>query len=253
MNDFNINNGLLTKIWGPSAWFFLSSVAFGYPINPTDIDKEKYKNFFMSFGCVLPCCFCRDSCSKFILEGDTIINDEVFLNRENLTKWVFKLHNRVNKKLSVDYGTTYEEYCDKFESFRARCIENTPDCEMPLELKAISYFKANEKECNIIPLELALKFKNYAKLRNINMDQLEYYNDILTNKRNSDEFKNRNLECNNIINHMKLNAIPSIEQNGEYKNKLSIDELKLISMLCTSLSIKELEELYYKKKYKLVS
>ena len=40
----NINNGLITKIWGPGAWEFLHSVTFGYPVSPTDEQKQYYKD-----------------------------------------------------------------------------------------------------------------------------------------------------------------------------------------------------------------
>jgi hypothetical protein len=258
INDFNINNGLMTKIWGPRAWFFANSVAFGYPVNPTSEQKQQYKTFFLHLGFVLPCGFCRESYQFFIKDGETEITDEVFENRDTLTKWIFKLHNRVNKKLGVEYGTTYQEFCDKFEMFRAKCVENVPNCQMPLTLKAEAFIKSDEKECTIIPLELAKKFYDYAEKKGIQMDKLEYYDNILKNKRNSSEFKERNTECCKIITSMRCNANCSLEGAGLDKDMPSINELKLISMLCTTLPIRDLEncalKLGYKKNrtYKLV-
>ncbi len=257
-DDFNINNGLMTKIWGPRAWFFANSVAFGYPINPSAEQKEQYKNYFIYLGFVLPCGFCRESYQVFIKDGETKITDEIFENRETLTKWIFKLHNRVNKKLGVDYGTSYEEFCDKFETFRAKCIDKSPTCQMPLTLKAEAFKRADEKICTIIPLELANKFIEYGESKGIKMDKLEYYDDLLKNNRKSDEFKERNNECCRIITNMRHNANCSFEDKGQDKDMPSINELKLISMLCTSLSIKDLEtcasKFGYKKNriYKLV-
>lgn len=263
LNDFNINNGLMTKIWGPCAWFFVHCVAFGYPINPTNEQKEQYKSFFIYLGFVLPCNLCRNSYQFFIKDGETEITDNIFENRDTVTKWVFKLHNRVNKKLGADYGTTYEEFCNKYESFRAKCLENVANCEMPLTLKAEAFKKCNEyyeeKECVIIPLKLAHSFCEYAKTKGIIMDKLEYYEDLLKNKRSSEEFKERNTQCNKIIKNMRCNANCSFEDTGVDKDKPSIDELKLISMLCTSLCIKDLEnsaeKIGYKKTrtYRLVS
>ena len=43
----NKNNGLMTKIWGPSGWEFLHSVSFGYPIEPTAEQKKIIKIFFI--------------------------------------------------------------------------------------------------------------------------------------------------------------------------------------------------------------
>lgn len=257
-NDFNINNGLMTKIWGPHAWFFINSVAFGYPINPTPEQKEEYKNFFIYLGYVLPCGFCRNSYQFFIKDGITEIKDNIFENRETLTKWIYLLHNRVNKKLGVEYGTTYKEFCEKFETFRAKCAENISNCHMPLTLKAEAFIKSDEKECVIISLDLAKQFSEYAESKGIKMDKLEYYDDLVRNKRSSKEFQERNNKCCEIITSMRFNANCSLEANGVDKDMPSINELKLISMLCTTLPIRDLEncakKLGYKKNkvYKLV-
>ena len=249
-NDFNINNGLMTKIWGPHAWFFINSSAFGYPVNPTPEQKKEYKNFFIYLGFVLPCGFCRQSYQFFIKDGETEITDDIFENRETLTKWVFKLHNRVNKKLGVDYGTTYQEFCDKFEMFRAKCIIDAPNCQMPLTLKADAFIKSDEKECNIIPIDLAKQFVQYGESRGIKMDKLDYYNDLLKNKRNSHEFIERNKICCEIITSMRCSAKCSLDDTGEFKDLPSISELKLISMLCSTIPIRDLEKMASKFGYK---
>ena len=36
------------EIWGPHGWFFIHSVAFGYPQNPTNLDKNNAKKFIES-------------------------------------------------------------------------------------------------------------------------------------------------------------------------------------------------------------
>ena len=115
----NINNGLMTKIWGPPAWKFLHSVTFGYPIKPTVEKKEKYRQFFTSVGDILPCGACRDSYIKFINEDGTKLTDKVMDNRESLSKWLYKIHNKVNKKLKYEYGITYDNVQNVYESYRA--------------------------------------------------------------------------------------------------------------------------------------
>jgi hypothetical protein len=255
----NINNGLMTKIWGPHMWFAVHSIAYGYPINPTPDQKEQYKIFLQYLGFVLPCSYCRQSYLFFITDGDTKLTDEVFENRESLTKWTFRIHNRVNNKLSYDYGTTYEEVSNKFESFRAKCVLDVPNCQMPLELKSVSFKEADKKQSFIIPLKLAQAFQNYALKRSVNLDNLEYYNDLVHNKRNTEEYEKRNIDCNNIITNMRYNAIHSIEQEGEYKGLPSIEELSLIKMLCSSLPIRNLQDIakehlgyQINKKYKFI-
>jgi hypothetical protein len=53
--DIDINNGLITKIWGPALWIGEHSISFGYPLNPTDEEKLAYKKHFESLADVLPC------------------------------------------------------------------------------------------------------------------------------------------------------------------------------------------------------
>ena len=42
---------------------------------------------------------------------------------------------------------------------------------------------------------------------------------------------------------MRLEGIPSVEKDGEFKGLPTIYELKLISMLCTTICCKELSEI----------
>jgi len=254
------NNGLMTKIWGPCTWFTISCFAFGYPTNPTPEQKQQYRIFFEYLGFVLPCIFCRDSYQCFIKDDDTILDDYVMENRETLTHWVFRLHNRVNHKLSADYGTTYEEFYNKYESFRAKCAVDISGCSMPLELKSIAFKNADEKQCRIVPLEIIAKFKLYAKKRGISFDKIKYYDNLVQNNRNSEEYHQRNIMCREQIKKIQYGAIHSLEQEGEYKGLPSIEELKLMSLLCTNLAITNLEaitnkmpdEFKIKKIYRLV-
>jgi hypothetical protein len=168
------NNGLLTKIWGPALWTGVHSVAFGYPIEPTDDDKKNYRNFFESLHHVLPCLYCRVSYGEFIKTENTIITDEVFNSRNNLTKWLYELHNRVNKKLGVNYGVAYDDHVKKYESYRAKCVSNKKGCVVPLDYKQQSYLNAEQKDCPIVELNLALCFKEYAEKRQVNFNPEKY-------------------------------------------------------------------------------
>jgi hypothetical protein len=241
--DPNANNGLITKIWGPHLWGALHAISFGYPINPTKEQKENYKNFFIFLQHVMPCRYCRESYSQFIKEEGTLLNDDIFINRDSLTRWVYNLHERVNKKLGVNYGVSFDTIRDRYESFRAKCDPNMPGCVMPLDIKAQSYKNAKIKETPIIPYKLALIFKDYGLYRGVlDFNLLDYYHNISKNKK-SDEWNKRNDECNNIIFNMKSNAITCTDEDGEFKNKPSIEELKLIARLCTSMSIDDLIKL----------
>ena len=84
------------RIWGPHAWFFLHSVTFSYPDNPTESDKKYFYNFFRSIADILPCSICKNH-YKTNIKNFPIEN---FLdNRNSLVNWLIDIHNIVNEKL----------------------------------------------------------------------------------------------------------------------------------------------------------
>jgi hypothetical protein len=142
MADLLINpnsaNGIMTNVWGPPGWVFLHSVSFGYPMDPKAFDRannvpegttsERYKNFFTTCGFVLPCKYCRDSYQQYIQEDPV---DKQLANREALTRWLWRIHSRVNEKLGKP-NTTYEEIVTRYESFRAKCDKKSKGCSVPV-------------------------------------------------------------------------------------------------------------------------
>lgn len=238
MSD-NLNNGLLTRIWGPALWTSLHCIAFGYPMDPSDENKKTYRAFFESIQHVLPCLYCRISYGEFIFTEDTDLTDDVFSSRENLTNWLFKLHNRVNQKLGVDYGVIYDDHKKKYESYRAKCIPGKKGCLVPLDYKQQSYLNAELKDCPIVSLKLVQCFKDYAAQRNVEFNP-EVYNDIQKNSNDRSQWTQRNVECAKQIADMRRNGIPSVEQTGEFVGLPTIQELELLSKLSTTMSKGEL-------------
>lgn len=234
----NANNGLITKIWGPPGWEFFHSVTFGYPINPTAEQQKDYLDYFTVIGKVFPCKYCRESYQQFIKEGDTMLTADTMSSREKLTKWGYLLHERVNKKLDVTYGMTYEELCDDYESYRAKCVKNEKGCIMPLNLKAQSYKKAENRRAPIINYECARALIPHAQ--NIGLNEFENYLELYKNmERNSDQWIERNSACCRIIKFMRKNGINSLDTNG----LPTLHEMLLIGMLSTSLENKKLNDI----------
>jgi len=85
--------------WGPSAWFFLHSVALCYPRQPSPIDQQHYKMFFLSLPYVLPCLKCQEHLLEYMSKQASSF-DKAFQSRDTLIQWVITLHNHVNKRLS---------------------------------------------------------------------------------------------------------------------------------------------------------
>lgn len=237
------NNGMITKIWGPGLWTGLHSITFGYPIKPTPEEKEYYKNFFILVGYVLPCKYCRESYQKFISSGCSKLNDQALENRESLTRWLYYLHEEVNKKLCIDYGVTFEDIRNRYESYRAKCSHNTgaTGCIIPMDLKAESYKKSFMKDAPVIPIEIIKYFIGYAKLRNLSdeilkMESLKQF----YLKKDTNEWILRNEFCVDLIQKMRIEGLPSLEIDGEFKGLPTIDELKLILNFSSNLNRDEL-------------
>lgn len=137
LNNEYAANGMMTKIWGPGAWLFLHSVTFGYPMDPKKFDVDnnlpegttegRYRDFFTQIGFVFPCRYCRESYQEFIKEIP--IQTE---SRAALTKWLYDIHERVNKKLNVKGGVTYEDVVERYESYRAKCDPKKNGCTIPI-------------------------------------------------------------------------------------------------------------------------
>lgn len=237
--DDNKNNGLITKIWGPCAWEFLHCITFGYPISPTQEQKEQYKIFLTSLGNVLPCKYCRVSYTGFITEEpDTMIKDSDLENRETLTKWGHRIHDRVNKKLGITYNISYDDMCLKYESYRAKCIPNEKGCNMPLDMKAKSFEKSKIQHAPVIQPHIFDGFKKYAELRGVTFDDRIKY--LLELNRNDKVWVLRDKKCRQIIDSMRLNGISQVEKDGKYKNLPTVHELKLIKLLCSDICCDEL-------------
>lgn len=245
------NNGLITKIWGEPGWTFNHSITFGYPLEPNEEQKNKYKNYFISLGDVLPCRYCRESYQKFITTGKTALTDEVLKNRNTLTKWFYLVHEAVNAKLEIDYGITYEDLIDKYESFRAKCgtpSKTTKGCIAPLDYKAFSFKKLYYVDAPIVPLSTAMPFIDLAKKRNLDSEYFAYIelSQILagdfTKLKQQKSWNERNKICQKQIRYMRENAIPAIEPDGTWKGTPTIDELKLLMFLSSNLNKSELRE-----------
>jgi hypothetical protein len=119
-NDFNSNDGMLTSVWGPSMWHSLHTISFNYPINPDNKTKKQYLNFFMSLQHILPCRYCRENFKKNI--KSVPLNKTTMKNRYTLSKWLYNLHEEINRLLNKKSNLTYDDVRSRYELFRSRCL-----------------------------------------------------------------------------------------------------------------------------------
>ena len=85
-----------TTFWGPSGWVFLHTLTFIYPESPSYTDKVKMQNFMNSISYILPCKYCRISFTKY---SNSLPITDYLDSRTKVIEWLYKIHNKVNKKL----------------------------------------------------------------------------------------------------------------------------------------------------------
>jgi hypothetical protein len=103
------------NIWGPKAWFFLHTITFNYPEEPTEKDKIIYSSFFNSLTNVLPCSVCANHYKENILKHPI---EKHLDTKDDLVKWLIMLHNEVNKsnsKPTLTVDEVMEYYREQYE------------------------------------------------------------------------------------------------------------------------------------------
>ena len=126
--NFSSGNGMQTHTWGPLMWMFLHIMSFNFPEKPTEQQKLDYFNFLYALSTVLPCCHCRDNMVNNMKQAG--LSCKSFANRGSFSRFVFRLHNEVNKTLdkplwrpanSQNDEEAYQYLKKSVESCRARC------------------------------------------------------------------------------------------------------------------------------------
>ena len=135
--DYENGGGMMTSIWGPGMWHFLHTMSFNYPVKPSKEEKKHYREFMNSLQHILPCRYCRDNYKKNLKSAGW--NMSALKNRDSFSRFVYRLHNEVNRQLGKHCSLTYEAVRDRYEGYRSRCLSES---EMLNLLK-----KKKEKGC----------------------------------------------------------------------------------------------------------
>lgn len=160
-----------TRFWGPSAWQLLHLVAYE-PLTP------HHELFFNAMKDVLPCKFCRASTSEF-MEKELPLHPRL----HDLPRWIYDLHNRVNKKLRDqskedptvrDPGPdpTFEEVQTRYKEIRSKPPKAVPGADF-FQAMAYNYPEKPTSEHvmnhtvfweNLVPIFPFEKFRKVAKV-----------------------------------------------------------------------------------------
>jgi hypothetical protein len=140
--DYKSGDGMLTSVWGPPMWHYLHTMSFNYPVNPTPGDKKHYKDFILNLQYVLPCKYCRINLSNNFKKKP--LQKCHMENRDAFSRYIYDLHEIVNKMLHKKSQLSYCEVRERYEHFRSRCTEEKPKI---FNFKQTSTRRKKEKGC----------------------------------------------------------------------------------------------------------
>lgn len=180
-----------TRKWGPGGWRLLHYIALEYDKKDKP-NKQHYIRFFNNIQHILPCKYCRISFKEYISE-------ERF-NYDNASKWLYKIHNSVNKKLQKQ---GYNKNPNPNLSFVMTNIE--------LEYDKIQNQSKITKIDKMIDTFISSIIYNYDNLQNKNKNTRRVYTTFFTllgklhpNKKFKEKYKK------NPITHDDLNNVQSL-------------------------------------------
>ena len=130
----------MTTVWGPAQWHMLHTISFNYPVNPTEEQKRQYRNYVLSLQNVLPCGACRKNLKTNLRHLPLKMSN--MKSRDTFSRYIYNLHELVNKMLKKKSNLTYCDVRERYEHFRSRCVDENPKVFKYSEIKT----RKNKKE-----------------------------------------------------------------------------------------------------------
>ena len=143
--DFYSGDGFLTTVWGPIIWTALHTISFNYPVSPSLEQKKQYRDFVLSLQNILPCAACRKNLRTNLKHLPLTMGD--MESRDTFSRYIFNLHELVNKMLKKKSNLTYCDVRERYEHFRSRCVDAKPKVFKYSEIKTQKNRKGKEKGC----------------------------------------------------------------------------------------------------------
>jgi hypothetical protein len=122
--DYESGDGMMTKIWGPAMWHYLHTMSFNYPVEPTKEQKIHYRDFVLNLRNVLPCKYCRINLTNNLKKKPLTMCH--MKSRETFSRYIYELHETVNRMLNKKSNLTYCDVRERYEHFRSRCTDEKP-------------------------------------------------------------------------------------------------------------------------------
>jgi hypothetical protein len=179
LKDYKSGDGMLTTVWGPGLWHFLHTMSFNYPDEPTKENKLHYMKFIYQLKHILPCKYCRINLKKNF--KSLPLKMEHMKSRYTFSKYIYDLHEHINKMLNKKSGLTYDDVRERYEHFRARCNiidelskkkykthkKKEKGCTEPLygkKSKCVIKIVPQTKKCNTFQMDESCKKKRLTKI-----------------------------------------------------------------------------------------
>jgi hypothetical protein len=144
--DYNAGDGMLTTVWGPGMWHYLHTMSFNYPVNPSHEDKVHYRDFVQNLQHVLPCKYCRMNLKTNFKSLPLKMED--MKDRESFSRYIYELHELVNRMLKKKSNLSYCDVRERYEHFRARCTDEKPKLfKVEKRARTLKHKKTTEKGC----------------------------------------------------------------------------------------------------------
>lgn len=174
--DYDSGDGMLTSVWGPGMWHFLHTMSFNYPVAPTRQQQNQYRTFIIGLQHILPCKYCRINLRNNFKTFP--IQTCHMKNRDTFSRYVYRLHEIVNKMLGKQSGLTYCDVRERYEHFRSRCTANDNDAVpvIPVHTSKIqkgSVHSKRENDNNAPDNYKIFNFGIFRSSRNVSRDKAE--------------------------------------------------------------------------------
>jgi hypothetical protein len=119
-------------------------MSFNYPVHPSAADKRNYGAFITGLQHILPCKYCRDNLKTNFKNHP--LRACHLASRDAFSRYVYELHEIVNKLLGKSSGLSYCDVRERYEHFRARCTDD-PKPRMLKPQQKNKTTKKKEKGC----------------------------------------------------------------------------------------------------------